>query len=143
MQPWLSSDGRWLLCYNGEIFNYRHLRAELIGLGREFRSESDTELALEAFLQWGEAAVRRFRGEFAFAITDRATGRTYLARDPVGVKPLYWSSRAWPPARGVGGQGAGARRSRGVGGAARPPRLGRPGGRSGPGAVCRPDGRGR
>src|SRR5271156_2468633 len=52
VQPWLSPDGRWLLCYNGEIFNYRHLRAELIGLVREFRSESDTELAMEAFLQW-------------------------------------------------------------------------------------------
>jgi asparagine synthase (glutamine-hydrolysing) len=93
VQPWLSPDGRWLLCYNGEIFNHRYLRAELIGLGREFRSESDTELALEAFLQWGEGAVLRFRGEFAFAITDRLTGRTYLARDPVGVKPLYWSCR--------------------------------------------------
>ncbi len=93
VQPWLSSDGRWLLCYNGEIFNYRHLRAELIGTGCEFRSESDTELALQAVLQWGEEAVPRFRGEFAFAITDRATGRTYLARDPVGVKPLYWSSQ--------------------------------------------------
>jgi asparagine synthase (glutamine-hydrolysing) len=93
VQPWLSPDGRWLLCYNGEIFNYRHLRAELIGLGCEFRSESDTELALEAFLHWGEGAVGRFRGEFAFAITDRLSGKTYLARDPVGVKPLYWSSR--------------------------------------------------
>jgi asparagine synthase (glutamine-hydrolysing) len=91
VQPWMSPDGRWLLCYNGEIFNFRQLRAELIGLGREFRSESDTELALEAFLQWGEGAVARFRGEFAFAITDRLTGSTYLARDPVGVKPLYWS----------------------------------------------------
>jgi asparagine synthase (glutamine-hydrolysing) len=94
VQPWLSRDGRWLLCYNGEIFNYRHLRAELIGLGREFRSESDTELVLEAFLHWGEDAVGRFRGEFAFAITDRDSGWTYLARDPIGVKPLYWSSRA-------------------------------------------------
>ena len=93
VQPWLSRDGRWLLCYNGEIFNYRQLRAELAGLGRDFRSEGDTEVALEAFLQWGEDAVRRFRGEFAFAITDRATGWTYLARDPVGVKPLYWSIR--------------------------------------------------
>jgi asparagine synthase (glutamine-hydrolysing) len=93
VQPWMSHDGRWLLCYNGEIFNYRNLRAELIGLGRELRSESDTELALEAFLQWGEAAVGRFRGEFAFAIADLQSGRTYLARDPVGVKPLYWSSR--------------------------------------------------
>ena len=93
LQPWLSADGRWLLCYNGEIFNYRQLRAELIGLGRDFCSESDTEVVLEAFLTWGERAVGRFRGEFAFAIADRANGRTYLARDPVGVKPLYWSSR--------------------------------------------------
>src|ERR1700729_4023842 len=93
VQPWLSADGRWLLCYNGEIFNYRQLRAELIALGRELRSESDTELALEAFLQWGDDAVGRFRGEFALAITDRTSGRTYLARDPVGVKPLYWSVR--------------------------------------------------
>jgi asparagine synthase (glutamine-hydrolysing) len=93
VQPWLSPDGRWLLCYNGEIFNYRQLRAELISLGCEFRSESDTEVVLEAFLTWGERAVRRFRGEFALAIADRANGRTYLARDPVGVKPLYWSSR--------------------------------------------------
>jgi asparagine synthase (glutamine-hydrolysing) len=92
-QPWLSPDGRWLLCFNGEIFNYRQLRAELTGLGRQFRSESDTEVAAEAFAEWGEQAVGRFRGEFALAIADRATGRTYLARDPVGVKPLYWSCR--------------------------------------------------
>src|SRR5580698_6174634 len=87
VQPWLSQDGRWLLCYNGEIFNYRQLRSELIGLGRQLRSESDTEVALEAFLQWGEQAVGRLRGEFAFAIADRHTGRVYLARDPLGVKP--------------------------------------------------------
>jgi asparagine synthase (glutamine-hydrolysing) len=93
VQPWLSADGRWLLCYNGEIFNYRQLRAELISLGREFCSESDTEVALEAFLTWGGRAVGRFRGEFALAIADQANGRTYLARDPIGVKPLYWSSR--------------------------------------------------
>jgi asparagine synthase (glutamine-hydrolysing) len=93
VQPWPSADGRWLLCYNGELFNYQELRAELIGLGREFRSESDTEVVLEAFCQWGEAAVARFRGEFAFAMVDRSSGRTYLARDPVGVKPLYWSAR--------------------------------------------------
>jgi asparagine synthase (glutamine-hydrolysing) len=93
VQPWLSPDGRWVLCYNGEIFNYRQLRAELIGMGREFRTESDTEVALEAFLTWGEHAVSRFRGDFALAIADRVNGRTYLARDPVGVKPLYWSMR--------------------------------------------------
>lgn len=90
-QPWLSADGRWLLCYNGEIFNFRQLRTELIRLGRHLRSESDTEVALEAFAQWGERAVSRLRGEFAFTITDRHASRTYLARDPVGVKPLYWS----------------------------------------------------
>ncbi len=93
VQPWQSPDGRWLLCYNGEIFNYRQLRAELIGLGRALRSEGDTEVVLESFLQWGEHAVGRFRGEFAFAVADRETGWTYLARDPVGVKPLYWSNR--------------------------------------------------
>jgi asparagine synthase (glutamine-hydrolysing) len=93
VQPWQSADGRWLLCYNGEVFNYRELRAELTGLGRELRSESDTEVVLESFLQWGEHAVGRFRGEFAFAIADRETGWTYVARDPVGVKPLYWSNR--------------------------------------------------
>jgi asparagine synthase (glutamine-hydrolysing) len=92
VQPWQSPDGRWLLCYNGEIFNYRQLRTELIGLGRELRSESDTEVVLESFLQWGQHAVGRFRGEFAFAVADRETGWTYLARDPLGVKPLYWSN---------------------------------------------------
>ena len=93
VQPWQSPDGRWLLCYNGEIFNYRQLRAELIGQGVQFRTESDTELALAAFSNWGEDAVGRFRGEFALAIADRAAERIYLARDPVGVKPLYWSWR--------------------------------------------------
>jgi len=91
VQPWVSADGRWLLCYNGEIFNYRALRAQLHQLGRRFRSEGDTEVVLEAFGQWGEHAVSRFRGEFAFAIADLSVGRIYLARDPVGVKPLYWS----------------------------------------------------
>jgi asparagine synthase (glutamine-hydrolysing) len=93
-QPWISADRRWLLCYNGEIFNHRALRAKLRGLGRTFRSESDTEVLMEAFGQWGTDAVRRLRGEFAFAITERSSGRTYLARDPLGVKPLYWSSRS-------------------------------------------------
>jgi asparagine synthase (glutamine-hydrolysing) len=94
VQPWVSPDGRWVLCYNGEIFNFRQLRAELTRRGRRMRSESDTEVALEAFLHWGDDAVTRMRGEFAFAIADRATGATYLARDPLGVKPLYWSSAA-------------------------------------------------
>ncbi len=91
VQPWISADGRYLLCLNGEIFNYRALRGELQALGRKFHTDSDTEVLAEAFIQWGEAAVRRLRGEYAFAIADRTDERIYLARDPVGVKPLYWS----------------------------------------------------
>jgi asparagine synthase (glutamine-hydrolysing) len=93
VQPWIGGDGRWVLCYNGEIFNYQELRAELVNLGCQLHSDSDTEVVLEAFLQWGAAAVSRFRGEFAFVIVDRASRRTFLARDPLGVKPLYWSRR--------------------------------------------------
>jgi asparagine synthase (glutamine-hydrolysing) len=93
VQPWRSRDGRWLLCFNGEIFNYHELRAELAARGVEFRGGGDTEVVLEAFGAWGPDAVRRFRGEYAFAIADRSTGTVYLARDPLGVKPLYWVRR--------------------------------------------------
>jgi asparagine synthase (glutamine-hydrolysing) len=92
-QPWVGGDGRWVLCYNGEIFNHHELRAELVSRGCQLRSESDTEVVLESYLQWGAAAVSKFRGEFAFVIVDRTTRRAYLARDPLGVKPLYWSRR--------------------------------------------------
>jgi asparagine synthase (glutamine-hydrolysing) len=91
VQPWTSADGRWSLCYNGEVYNFRSLRAELAGLGHVLRSDSDTEVVLEAFLEWGDRAVDRLRGEFAFAVVDRASDQVYLARDPLGVKPLYWS----------------------------------------------------
>jgi asparagine synthase (glutamine-hydrolysing) len=91
VQPWSSPDGRWVLCYNGELFNHGELRRRLIGEGRAQRSESDTEVVLESMLAWGEAALLDFRGEFAFAILDRKTGSVTLARDPAGVKPLYWA----------------------------------------------------
>ncbi|PMR62514.1 asparagine synthetase B [Verrucosispora sp. ts21] len=91
VQPWVSADERWLLCYNGEVFNHHQLRAQLSGLGHRFRSASDTEVVLAAFAQWGEQMVTRLRGEYAFAIVERATGRAYLVRDPLGVKPLYLS----------------------------------------------------
>jgi asparagine synthase (glutamine-hydrolysing) len=94
VQPWVSADGQWVLCYNGEVFNHRELRRELVAAGRTLRSESDTEVVLEAFLAWGTEAVSRLRGEFAFAIVSRADGRVFLARDPLGVKPLYWSRHA-------------------------------------------------
>lgn len=91
IQPLVSADGDWLLCYNGEVFNHRELRTELTALGCEFRGESDTEVVLEALRCWGERAVSRLRGEFAFVAVERASGTCYLARDPLGVKPLYWS----------------------------------------------------
>ena len=91
IQPWSSTDGRWAVCYNGEVYNFRSLRSELAALGHVLRSNSDTEVILEAFLEWGERAVHRLRGEFAFAVVDKAADRVYLARDPLGVKPLYWS----------------------------------------------------
>ncbi len=91
VQPWTSPDGRWALCYNGEVFNHRELRARLQAQGHAQRSESDTEVVLEALLAWGDDAMLEFRGEFAFAIVDRTTGTVLLARDPAGVKPLYWA----------------------------------------------------
>ncbi len=91
IQPWSSPDGRWAVCYNGEVYNFRSLRSELAALGRAPRSDSDTEVILNAFLEWGEAAVHRLRGEFAFTIVDKATDQVYFVRDPLGVKPLYWS----------------------------------------------------
>ena len=93
IQPWLSADGRWALCYNGEVFNHKALRTQLEALGHAQRSASDTEVVLEAYLAWGETALLKFRGEFAFAIVDRTTNRVFLARDPAGVKPLYWARR--------------------------------------------------
>lgn len=93
VQPWTSADGRWLLCYNGEVFNHRDLRAELTRLGHAFRGDSDTEVVLAAFERWGDEAVTRLRGEYAFVAVERSTGRAYLARDPLGVKPLYWARK--------------------------------------------------
>jgi len=91
VQPWISPDGRWALCYNGEIYNFRALRSELTALGHLLRGDGDTEVVLESFLEWGEDAVHHLRGEYAFAVTDRREDRVYFARDPLGVKPLYWS----------------------------------------------------
>jgi asparagine synthase (glutamine-hydrolysing) len=86
-QP-LSKDGMTLV-YNGELYNYRTLRAELVVRGVKFVTESDTEVVLEAWRYWGPEALRRFRGMFAFALLDERTGEMFLARDPLGIKPLY------------------------------------------------------
>jgi asparagine synthase (glutamine-hydrolysing) len=93
VQPWLTADGRWLLCYNGELYNAGQLRAELERDGTVLRGRSDTEVVAEAFARWGDAAAARLRGEFALVIADTRTPRVYLARDGVGVKPLYWARR--------------------------------------------------
>jgi asparagine synthase (glutamine-hydrolysing) len=86
-QPF-SSDGL-TLCYNGELYNYRQLRAELARLGARFRSSSDTEVVLEAWRCWGPQALQRFRGMFAFALFEERTGTLFLARDHLGIKPLF------------------------------------------------------
>lgn len=89
-QPMASGDGRFVITFNGEIYNFRELRAELEGLGHRFRGTSDTEVMLEGFSAWGvEATVRRLVGIFAFAVWDRAERRLTLVRDHFGVKPLY------------------------------------------------------
>lgn len=94
VQPWTSPDGRMALCYNGEVYNFHELRTELETLGHRFRSDSDTEVVLEAYREWGDRAAGRLRGEFALTVVDRRTNEIYMARDPVGVKPLYWAQQA-------------------------------------------------
>jgi len=90
-QPMLSRDGRYTICYNGEIYNYRELRERLVGLGAIFKGASDTEVALEAYARWGVDALAMFNGMFALAIWDAADRRLLLARDRFGIKPLYFS----------------------------------------------------
>jgi asparagine synthase (glutamine-hydrolysing) len=81
------------ISYNGELYNYKELRAELIRAGVSFRTHSDTEVVLEAWRRWGPAALSRFRGMFAFAMLDEDSGSLFLARDPLGIKPLYFLRR--------------------------------------------------
>jgi asparagine synthase (glutamine-hydrolysing) len=88
-QPMISADQRYLLNYNGEIYNFRELRAELEALGHQFRSRTDSEVVLEALAEWGVEALPRFNGMFAFALWDRKERRLLLARDRYGIKPLY------------------------------------------------------
>ncbi|WP_426416984.1 XrtA/PEP-CTERM system amidotransferase [Aestuariirhabdus sp. LZHN29] len=90
-QPLVSDDDNFVLTYNGEIYNYRELRHELIELGCQFHSDCDTEVLLRAWQQWSVDSISRFRGMFSFAVWDRTQGTCYLVRDRLGIKPLYYS----------------------------------------------------
>ncbi len=88
-QPMSSEDGSVTLCFNGEIYNHGQLRRELVAAGFRFRTTSDTEVILQAYRAWGRACFERLTGMFALAIWDRARSRLLLARDRLGIKPLY------------------------------------------------------
>lgn len=89
-QPFSNDDGsRWIV-FNGEVYNYRQLRAELMAMGRSFRSESDTEVVLQAYEVWGTDFLEHLEGMWALAIYDAAQQELYVARDRMGVKPLYY-----------------------------------------------------
>ena len=89
-QPMLTPDGRYALVFNGEVYNFRQLRAELERAGVAFRSTGDTEVVLQALAHWGTAALDRLNGMFALALYDRHERSLLLARDHAGIKPLYY-----------------------------------------------------
>ena len=90
-----SRDGRYALVYNGEIYNYRELKMELVSLGVKFYGESDTEVLLSAWQMWGVDSLSKLNGMFAFAVLDLEKGVLTVARDPFGIKPLFISNTAW------------------------------------------------
>ncbi|MFO0762297.1 MAG: asparagine synthase (glutamine-hydrolyzing) [Byssovorax sp.] len=89
-QPMWDERGRVGITYNGEVYNYRELRAELEQKGHRFRTKSDTEVVLRAYIEWGHQSVERLRGMFAFCVTDLDRRRLFLARDHFGIKPLVY-----------------------------------------------------
>lgn len=92
-QPMQTPEGRFHLVFNGALYNHRELRRVLEGSGHTFRTDCDTEVLLAAFAQWGEQALDRLRGMFAFAVWDAREHTLFLARDPFGIKPLYYARR--------------------------------------------------
>jgi asparagine synthase (glutamine-hydrolysing) len=90
-QPMSNEDGTVWITFNGEIYNYRALRVELSNLGHQFRSDSDTEVIVHAWEEWGRNCVKRLRGIFAFGLWDEHVRELFLARDQMGVKPLYYA----------------------------------------------------
>jgi asparagine synthase (glutamine-hydrolysing) len=90
-QPLANEDGTVWIVYNGEVYNHADLRRDLEARGHRFRTRSDTEAIVHAYEEWGEACVERLRGMFAFALWDRGRRRLFVARDRLGIKPLYWT----------------------------------------------------
>ena len=90
-QPMASSDGRAMLVFNGEIYNYRELREELRASGATFHTDGDSEVILAAWQKWGPACLPRLHGMFAFAIYDLEARTLFMARDRLGVKPLFYA----------------------------------------------------
>ncbi|WP_260293772.1 XrtA/PEP-CTERM system amidotransferase [Sedimenticola hydrogenitrophicus] len=90
-QPLFNEDHTVVVTYNGEIYNFPELSAELKALGHQFRTHSDTEVIVHAWEAWGESCVNRFRGMFAFAVWDRNRETLFLARDRLGIKPLFYT----------------------------------------------------
>ena len=91
--PMSDENGDWWIVYNGEVYNFKELREELIRCGHTFRSRTDTEVVLHAFKEWGEKCLDRFVGMFAFAVYNQQTDTLTLARDRFGKKPLYYTER--------------------------------------------------
>ncbi|MBI5403567.1 MAG: asparagine synthase (glutamine-hydrolyzing) [Ignavibacteriae bacterium] len=89
-QPMQTEDGRYIITYNGELYNFGNLKVELKSLGYKFISKSDTEVVLNAYAEWGKECVKKFNGMFAFAIWDKKEKRLFIARDRYGIKPLYY-----------------------------------------------------
>ena len=89
-QPISYADGRFMMVYNGEIYNFLEIRSELIKLGYTFKSDCDSEVILASYMEWGSGCLDRMNGMWAFAIWDNETGRLFMSRDRFGVKPLYY-----------------------------------------------------